>query len=432
VMFIEPVTEYAHRMNVTFLSDHHYQTSGLSENQILDLSRHAFRQFKWSKLGNPLQGHLSFAYVLPKDKDPVNKSRPIIPSIKHPLRRILNIAARAWCFVLVNLKFSHFNILAVKELKEFTIRTCTWAEADCNLIGVSFDIKNMYTELRHCDILNALWWLLQESRKQFKYQSVIVQKKGRQGVCFGKNSDTSVFVTVKIKKLFNLAKFELENMFFKVGCDVIMKQTVGLAMGGFQSPSLAMILAAVSEHRWLTSLGSDSHFIRGARYIDDALVVFKNGTHFCHLESLLSQCYPKGLDLECTGYGTRFQILEATVCLNPEIGCYHFNKNTEGILITGTQNYRRFIPWSSQHPRRILFNVVLGLLHRVWMNTSYPNIRELFIQLLSYRLELQGLGYPARIFKNAAKRMLECDKVRTDRYAPLWRQLLLGVCAVKI
>jgi hypothetical protein len=69
------------------------------------------------------------------------------------------------------------------------------------------------------------------------------------------------------------AKFELDNTYFRVGTSVIMRQIIGIAMGGYQSPPFAMIVAIGAEYKWLTSLGADAKFIRGTRYIDDGLVL---------------------------------------------------------------------------------------------------------------------------------------------------------------
>jgi hypothetical protein len=423
-MFVEPLLSYASRMERTFLLDPHYKQVSLSEDQILQLSHDAYSSHSWKKLGKLHLGALGYAYVLPKNKDPCNKERPIVPSTSHPLKRIFNIAARVLIFLLSTVKIPHFNILATKDLKDFAKQSQAWCHSAKDLIGVTFDVKNMFTELQHGDTLEALTWFLNIATTQFKYSSVIATRSGRKDVSFSRNMDTRTFVTVPLHKLFDIAKFELENTFFKVGSDVILHQKIGIAMGGFQSPALAMIVASHAEFKWLSSLGIDQKRIKGARYVDDALVLFRGSNYHHLLDSLFLDCYPKSLELECTGLGTTLKILECDISLTNGFSTCHSNPNTETMILEHQQKFLKFIPWSSHHPRKALSNTILGLLHRVWFNTSYLHSSKLLPHLISYHLELLKIGYPASCFKNAAKRFLRHERIRMDPQFSSWQLLL--------
>jgi hypothetical protein len=428
--FIEPLLSYAVRMDRTFLQDPHYTHVNQSESDLLGMCRVAYLQNCWNKLGKLQKGELGCAYVLPKNKDPLNKERPIVPATKHPLRKVFSIAARALVFLIGFVKLSHFNILATKDFKTFVASANDWIRESCDrVIGVTFDVKNMFTDLEHGDTLQSLSWFLDQVKLQSRHPSVTVTRSGRNGVQFGRNLDTKTVVTVPINKLFNIAKFELEHTFFKVGIDVILHQRIGIAMGGFQSPPLAMIVAACAEFKWLTSLGIDQKRIRGARFVDDAMVLFKGPNAHLFIHSLFSSCYPKGLQLECTGFGTRFKILECEIFASDSgIFSSHFNSNTCSMILDHKQAFLKFIPWGSGHPKAVLSNTILGLLHRIWFNTSSLEPTVLLPHLVSYFLELALMGYPASCFRNAIKRFLRHERIRKDPQFQSW-QLVLRVAA---
>ena len=52
---------------------------------------------------------LPYAYVMPKDKD-IQRIRPIVSYFKHPLKRLLNMAARAVLLVLKRADVSSFTL----------------------------------------------------------------------------------------------------------------------------------------------------------------------------------------------------------------------------------------------------------------------------------------------------------------------------------
>ena len=79
---------------------------------------------------------LPYAYTLPKDKDLRNKTRPIVSYAKHPAKQILNVAGRAFQWLLEHLhtkgemkSFALFKTQDFAKQKEVEVthtQKCSW------------------------------------------------------------------------------------------------------------------------------------------------------------------------------------------------------------------------------------------------------------------------------------------------------------------
>ena len=63
-----------------------------------EISDH-YQALNLHRFGKLLSGQLPYMYVIPKDKDPINKSRLIASYCKHPLRQVYKNTAKVlfWC-----------------------------------------------------------------------------------------------------------------------------------------------------------------------------------------------------------------------------------------------------------------------------------------------------------------------------------------------
>ena len=86
-----------------------------------------YKRMGWDNICpfNP-HGKLGYMYAIFKDKNCTNpkvrkekykKARPITPYCKHPMKRLLNLAARGWMFLIKQLQGNHFILPATKDLK---------------------------------------------------------------------------------------------------------------------------------------------------------------------------------------------------------------------------------------------------------------------------------------------------------------------------
>ena len=98
------------------------------ENDIILHFHEYYKRMGWDKICpfNP-HGKLGYMYAIFKDKNCVDptirnqkykKSRPITPYCKHPMKNLLHYVARAWMFIIKQLKGSHFAIHSTQQFKE--------------------------------------------------------------------------------------------------------------------------------------------------------------------------------------------------------------------------------------------------------------------------------------------------------------------------
>lgn len=109
---------------------------------------------------------LPTAYVLPKAKD-TTRSRPINPHYNHILSKAFTATARCIEHILTKISenIPSFTILEAKQLKQNITKInahiqqqFTQNKLSCKYHHYKGDIKNMYTELPHKNILEAINW----------------------------------------------------------------------------------------------------------------------------------------------------------------------------------------------------------------------------------------------------------------------------------
>ena len=363
-----------------YVKDKHYKRVFFTEEELLLAYKLDWRAKAWNGIA-PIysKARASPAYYLPKNKD-VLKLRPIVPNCHHPLKNVYSVASRALMFVLESLDFDHFNLPTTTAMKAWLLQSNEMlGSAQCvHTTVVGHDVKQMYTELVHDKVVDAVRWLIDRARTQSSVHVLSVRRRGRRGVAWGRKVDRSKYTAITLDQVLDVAMYELEHTFLKVGC-IFLWQLIGLAMGGFLSPALAQGTSAVAEYYWLRSLGADRTLVAGMRYMDDSTLVLGCDPVTANriIESYRSECYPEGLVLECTGDASQgpLEILECIVTVRSGLlHMQHRNRNA-GALATlhktkGALPFKKVIPYDSAVPLRTLSNSVVGLLHRLEINTS--------------------------------------------------------------
>ena len=281
----------------------------------------------------------------------------------------------------------------------------------------------MYTELPHDQIMNSLRWLIQQTKmtKFGRHNRIHIQKTGRNGVTFQRSGGS---FAITFEQLLVYAKFDLDNVFFTLG-KTILKQTLGIPMGSPLSPSLAIIICAYSEHKFLTSIHSFKYFT-AVRYMDDV--------HACIIITPISieqkqaclliieemeKIYPDTLILEKTGEGST-DFLESTITYTKtDVSVRYFSKNKETIQLKSASKLKfyRFQPILSFRPQKQIKGTLIGaflrlIYHSQDMTTAFHSSLELMMELLL-------LGYTLIIFKQVIQRLLRSHP------HPVWSHILL-------
>ena len=144
------------------------------------------------------------------------------------------------------------------------------------------DIKNMYTELPHEEILKSIKFMLRRCQQKTRRKHVTLERKKRGEIHLGKtNAVTSTtHVTLSFDKIFDICKYDIENTYFE-SLGTLLHQTRGVPMGSPGSPSYAICMCTYYEHLLHEKLKRFEHngeiydctpITKGMRYIDDLLV----------------------------------------------------------------------------------------------------------------------------------------------------------------
>lgn len=437
ILYFESVPAYRQRLRKTFVldSDHYSNVVMLSESDILRAGRKDFVARGWNKYSSwNTKGTLGFAQCLPKNKD-CQLSRPIIPNFKHPMARLFNIAARGMAFVLQFLKMPHFNLFTTQQFvaqlatlspvvaEQYSLGTCT------DVVCVQSDIKDMYTEIAHADIIRCVkhvQLLWQQQTAKYKSAKLCINRSGRCGVSINKSTDRSQTVAMDFTVVVQIVLYELQNAYFKVGSQHLLRQKVGVSMGSKAGPVLAWTVCMVHEYHYLSTLGADAKFIHVSRYFDDVWQLFMiptdapSGWLNQHVARLQTACYPTSLRLIQNSIGKCAHMLGCwTSVKDGDLLCVHRCKTDRDMLLQpGDTVLPRvsFIAYHSAHARRtmVMRNTVLGLLHRLRMDTLPKDVHLLLPVLMCYVSELTACGFPCRFILTCFQKFMSNQTVRQD------------------
>lgn len=135
------------------------------------------------------------------------------------------------------------------------------------------------------------------------------------------------FVTFHLDDLLQFVQFELKNLFFTVGSEVILRQKVGAAMGGFTRLGCAQCVAAAAEYHCMAMfMASQCLFV--TRYMDDTFVTLNLSELNRRRQSLAavwrSLCHmydDAGLEVEQESLGCCERVLQSTVIVGHGVFC---------------------------------------------------------------------------------------------------------------
>lgn len=223
--------------------------------------------------------------------------------------------------------------------------------------------------------------------------------------------------------------YELKHTYFHVGCSHIMQQVIGVSMGSKGGPVLAWCVCMVNEIKFHESLGVDNRYIRVCRYFDDVLQLLLVPSQTDQAEwvtnavaKLQSCCYPSSLRLIRNSLGQQADMLSCRVTYNGTLQCMHQCKNAKYVLAGQQPHFTIFVPFASAHAcrKKVMRTNMLGLLHRLMMDTLPTDVPKLLPVLQCYTLEMKAAGYPVFSLLSAYTLFLKHPKVVQSQQ---WREL---------
>jgi hypothetical protein len=358
------------------------------------------------------------------------------------------MAARGLAYMLMHAPLSHYNLFTTQE---FVSRLAVDSEVVADYVSsgevkevctAQSDVKDMYTEISHPDIGSCVAELLCCWRSARKPLVLNVTKNGRRGVTPGYTCDRRVAASMPVDVIVQIVLYELQHAYFHVGCKHIMQQVIGVAMGSKGGPVLAWCVCMVNEHRFHSSLGVDSRYIRVYRYFDDVWQLLMVPSHVADsrewveskVVALEKDCYPASLRLIQNSLGPEADMLACvTRVVDGDLCCVHKSKNGKYLMQGLPPRFACFLPFCSAHARRrtVMSNSLTGLLHRVFMDTQPKDVPLLLPVLLSYDAELSTLQYPSHYLLTAFRKFISHSKVLSSGNVSLWRDLYFSFAQQK-
>jgi hypothetical protein len=449
ILYFEDAAVYRRRLISVFINDtRHYTLSQRCEEDLLRVCVADCRRLRWDRFCQPAKGgHLGFAQCLPKDKD-CSLSRPIVPNCAHPLARLFNMAARGLAYMLQHIKLNHYNLFTTQEFVT-KLAACSKTVADLVDSGAvkevciaQSDVKDMYTEITHAEIVSCVHSLLQRWRAAGRSAVLNITKSGRKGVTPGYTCDRRAAVSMHVETIVQIVLYELQHAYFHVGCKHIMRQVMGVSMGSKGGPVLAWCVCMVNEHRFHSTLGVDARYLRVFRYFDDVWQLLLVPAYVsCGKEWVDSQvaalqegCYPASLRLLQNSLGPEADMLACVTRVEgAELTCVHRSRNAKYLQQGLPPRFACFLPFGTAHARRttVLGNSLTGLMHRLHMDTQPKDVSALLPVLLSYDAELHTLQYPSHYLLSAFRKFLLHSKVSQSSNSQRWHDLFLSFAQYK-
>ena len=338
------------------------------DEDILSNWKNGIKEKGLDKLWNK-KGLIPYCYGLPKEKD-LGKMRPIVSYKKHPLKRLFNYVGKILCFMIKNSDIKSFTLWRTgdmtKVIEEANEMIGAWNKEEIEVKMMVYDVKEMYTNLPHQEIIHAVEWLIERFRERHG-EWITITRNRMKDIKIGKKRGKSF----NLSMIYETVKQDLNNAVFKCGIIPVI-QTIGIPMGSPLSPSLAILTCAKAEHKMYTELRINTKF-HAMRYMDDIWFMIMKNKRDESKEDLtdLFQNYSKKLKLEKEREGNRVRFLEREIIWDGEkLTERAFNKNNESLMKEGKRKFMNMLPNVSYGTRKMKRAIIIGRLIKIHVGTT--------------------------------------------------------------
>ena len=371
----------------------------MNEFEIMDKfqkfhSKHKLQHIK--KFHGKLRS-IPYSYCLLKDKD-ITRIRPIVSYYNHPLKECYNYASRALAKIIKHSETNHFTLWKTQDMKSCIKQIQKDLQQvygkNTNFSILCGDIKNMYTELPHDEIIKAVEFMINRTKAKTRRKHVTIERKKRGEINLGKTSAvTSESHTVlSFEKILEICKFDIKNTYF-TSLGQILHQTKGVPMGSPGSPIYAICICAYYEHLLHKKLknfedsGLDvTNRVRGLRYIDDLITFIawdRNDPQGKDIvtdieETIALETYHPDMKLKLEDTSKKFSFLEGIIYMKKtqtqpnKIKIKYNNKNFPHLIQTGNIKYHTLQHRGSFITKQQAYAKIIGQLYRI-QRTVFSN-----------------------------------------------------------
>ena len=405
-----------------------------TDRDIVQLWKKVYYLRGWNKYATfDAKGSFNKPYVLFKAKNVTQlekrrtawaKIRPIAPATKHPMRRLLHLAGRAWSYVTANLPGEHFVINHGGEVPKFLQTAQAKLQGKGSLGFMIQDIESCFPNMPKDTIRFALRDITTMLKKQNK-SGVRVPKhrdtetciwtvqeplrKTRQGTHTAANVDYDArYAYLSFETLLDIMEFVLDNTILQLPDGTLLKQDRGIPMGDPLSPGMTIGTCAWMEHEWMQTLtAQDKGRFCAKRYMDDILMIYAqdprwDSTQFCH-EFKASECYQKPLKLEDGDANT---FLETRLFVRGNEFRYKLkNDNESDYKVWRYQHFHSHTPYAQKRA------LLTARLRKVQQMASDPDM--LYQSGLAKVREFQAIRYPIPMLRAACNYLAASTGERT-------------------
>ena len=151
-------------MEKLFVNDPHYEHAPTPHPCLISSMHRHYKDCAWQKRAPwNAKGKLCTSYALPKHKDPLAKSQYVLPAHLHPARRQLQAVSLVFMTLIAShtSQTHHFNITATADgLPSLNRINERFTGVDSAIHLLTYDVKNMYTELPHAEIRESITSIL--------------------------------------------------------------------------------------------------------------------------------------------------------------------------------------------------------------------------------------------------------------------------------
>ena len=283
------------------------------------------------------------------------KGRPIAPHTAIPLRYLFNLVATAYAFILIQKRSARVSRMytcreyATRLEEEFSTLQKQMLGA-LHVVARIGDLAEMYTNLRHCTILdsvsdNIAEYLATDMRIGGHLlrtpREVSVPRRGaKMATCRQGPAMSEDFVTITVDDILAVSTYAVQHSIVMVGTDV-RHYHKGIPMGHQLSCALANGTAASAETHndvRMAEAGFDPDRNLSLQYVDDAnirVAYSPSGERGWTRDSavtmadMIQSCYPDPLVMEVEPEGEiTYRFLETETCHPDESNTFtvHFNR----------------------------------------------------------------------------------------------------------
>lgn len=288
-------------------------------------------------------------YILPKLHKGKLESRPIVSNVSHPtsnvskyLHQLLLPTAKAAKSYVEN------SLQAARELKNLT-------DISNNTFIITADIKSLYTNIPNDEGIRNV------------AEELHMSKINPTGLLNSFDSKSKISIPSFKWTTEELLKIVLENNVIEFGNE-FFRQISGTAMGTAMAPSYANTYLKHKEERGNSPIINHPNLLYFKRYIDDILVIYNNSDNSmpAFISALKAAYKPLEITVKIGKNKIPFLDLELSVSDN----------RIEYELYSKPICERKYIPTTSNHPRKMLENTVYNDLIRAERLCSQDSTRH--------------------------------------------------------